>query len=299
MVVIEREGDRTVITSRPAASLLYRMWYSVIDLYSRVRELYRYRELVRNLVVRDLKVRYRNSILGVLWSLINPLLMMTVFTVVFTVMTPIGVDDFPVFALCGLLPWNLFSTSVVGSIRSIVDNAPLVRKVYFPREVLPISIVLANLVNFLISMPVLFAMLVVFGRSLTWWALLLPVVIAIQVVFTAGIALILATVNVFYRDTQIIMEVLMLAWFFLTPVFYPIDVLPHNYDLFGVTIDVWRWTHILNPMASLIATYRVLLYDGAPPAFDFLARTTATSFAVLVVGGLVFYRFSRVFGEEV
>jgi len=178
---------------------------------ARIVELIEYRELM---VVRDLKVRYKNSVLGILWSLLNPLLMMTVFTVVFTVMMPSNIPDFPVFVLCGLLPWNFFSASMTAATGSIVENAPLVKKVYFPREVLPLSVVLSNLVNFLIALIVLFAMIMVFRVRLTAWVLLLPLIILIQVMFTAGMAFFLSTLNVFYRDTKIIVEVLMMAWFF-------------------------------------------------------------------------------------
>lgn len=272
----------------------------------KLAELVRYRELLKNLVARDLKVRYKNSVLGFAWSLVNPLLMMLVFTVLFTFMMPQSdVHKFPVFILCAILPWNFFSSSVMGSINSIVDNAHLIKKVYFPREVLPISAVLSNLVNFLLALLVLFAMLFVFGIGLTRWALYLPLVIFIQLIFTLGLALILSTLNVFYRDTAVIMEVLLLAWFFLTPVFYPIDILPHQRPFLGLNLDVWRLTHWLNPMASLIASYRTILYGSygggppGPPALDFLFRTFLTAVAFLVIGYLFFIRYSRVFGEEV
>lgn len=267
---------------------------------ARLTELIKYRELLRNLIARDLKVRYRNSVLGVVWSLLNPLLMMLVFTVVFTVMMPNNtVQKFPVFFLCGLLPWNFFSASVMGATGSIVDNAHLIKKVYFPREVLPISLVLSNLVNFFLALVVLFVLILVFRIPITPWLLLLPVVILIQVMFTVGIALFLSTVNVFYRDTQMIVDVLLLALFFLTPIFYPIDILPHNKTLLGIQIDVWRWTRILNPMASLIAAYRDVLYWGRLVGPDFLFRTAATALAFLAGGYYVFCRYSRVFGEEV
>jgi len=265
----------------------------------RLKELIRYRELVRNLVIRDLKVRYKNSVLGFLWSLLNPLGMMVIMTIVFTIMLPNNViDRFPVFVLCALLPWNFFSSSVMTSIHSIVGNAHLIKKVYFPREVLPLSAVLANLVNFLLAMTVLFGMMFVFRTPLTVWALLLPVVVLVQLIFTLGLAFFLSTLNVFYRDTAAIMEVAMLAWFFLTPVFYPITILPHYRTIFGLPLDIQRLAYILNPMASLIASYRVILYHGAPPAFDFLARTVVTSLTVLFLGYLVFVRYSRVFAEQ-
>lgn len=265
----------------------------------RFHELVQYRELILNLVIRDLKVRYKNSVLGFLWSLVNPLLMMVIFTVVFTIMLPgSGVENFPVFVLCGILPWNFFSASVIGSTNSIVGNAHLIKKVYFPREVLPISVVFSNLVNFLLALVVLFAMISLFGIRLTPWALFLPLVILTQVVFTVGIAFVLSTLNVFYRDTQVIMEVLMLAWFFLTPVFYPITILPQSHLLLGFNLDIQRLAYILNPMASLIASYRVILYHGAPPAFDFLLRTIITSIAILLCGYLFFARHRWSFGEE-
>jgi len=266
----------------------------------RLIELYRYRELVKNLVIRDLKVRYKNSALGFLWSLFNPLAMMAVFTVVFTFMMPNdSIDNFPVFVLCALLPWNFFRDSVMGAIGCIVGNSPLIKKVYFPREVLPISVVLSNLVNFLLALTVLFAMLFVFRIRLTGWALLLPVVIFTQLLFVLGLGLALSTANVFYRDTSMIMDVVLLAWFFVTPIFWRIEILPRHRLLLGIDLDVHRLTYILNPMASLISTYRVILYNGARPAADFFLRTFLTSLLTLVVGYLIFARFSRVFAEEV
>jgi ABC-type polysaccharide/polyol phosphate export permease len=148
------------------------------------------------------------------------------------------------------------------------------------------------------ALLVLFAMIAAFGIPFTPWVLFLPVVILIQIIFTLGIGLFLATINVFYRDTQQIMDVLVLAWFFVTPIFYPIDILPRNYELLGFNLDVWRLAYILNPMASLIATYRVILYTGAPPALDFLLRTALTAGVTLVVGWLVFNRYSWRFAEE-
>jgi ABC-type polysaccharide/polyol phosphate export permease len=219
-------------------------------------------------------------------------------------MTPYSsVKKFPVFVLCGILPWNFFSSSVIGAIRSIIDNAPLVNKVYFPREILPISLVVANTVNFIIALPVLFILIIAFQIPLTKWALFLPVVIAVQVIFTIGFSLIMATANVFYRDTQIIMEVLMLAWFFVTPIFYSGQILPNNYEIWGLSFDVFRWVNVLNPMASIIATYRVILYGvgngGVSPEFYFFMRTLVTSLGILAIGSFIFYRYSPRFGEEV
>ncbi len=266
---------------------------------ARLVELFKYRELLYNLVVRDLKVRYRNSVLGVAWSLLNPLFMALVFTVVFTVMQPSNIERFPVFVLCALLPWNFFLSSVTGATGSIVNNAHLVKKVYFPREVLPLSVVLSNLVHFLIALIVLFGMLALFRVRLTLWILYLPLLILIQIAFSSGVALLLSTVNVFYRDTEHIIGVLMLALFFVTPVFWDHTILPEKAVLLGVAWPVQRLTFILNPMASLISAYRDILYFGRKIDISFLSRTIVTASIFLVIGYWVFVRHSKVFGEEV
>lgn len=265
----------------------------------RIVELYHYRELIRNLVIRDLKVRYKNSVLGILWSLLNPLLMTIVFTVVFTLLLRNNTPNYPVFFMCGYLPWSFLSDSVVGGTNSIVGNAHLIKKVYFPREVLPLADVLSGLVNFLLALVVLFGAILVFHVGLTASVLLLPVVIVAQVLFTLGLVFFLSTANVFYRDTQHIMQVVMQAWFFLTPIFYPIDIIPESATVLGMTLNLQMWVRRLNPMASLIAAYRDILLKGAVPGLDFLFRTVITCLAVFVVGYLIFCRYSKVFGEEV
>jgi lipopolysaccharide transport system permease protein len=269
------------------------------SVWAHLRELAGYRELIWNLVERELKGRYKSSALGFLWSLLNPLGMTLVFSVVFTVLMPSSIKNFPIFFLCGVLPWNYFSSALMVSINSIVANANLVKKVYFPREVLPISAVLANLVNFLLSLVVLFAALALFRIPLSPWLWLLPVVILVQTCFVLGMALLLATVNVFYRDTLMIMDVVMLAWFFLTPVVYSIDGLPRSLMAWGIPLDVRRLMYIVNPMASLIATYRDLLYSGYRTDLDFFLRSGITAIAILVIGYAVFVRFSHRFGEEI
>ena len=283
-----------------AAPKDYSSYRRKISLTSHLRELVQYRELVLNLTIRELKARYKSSALGFLWSLLNPLGMMLVFTFVFTVMWPNNqMEKYPLFLLCGLLPWNFFGAGVMASINSIVGNANLVKKVYFPREALPISTVFANLVNFLLGLVVLFAVLFIFRARFSPWLWLLPFVILIQTCFILGIGLILSTLNVYYRDTIMIMDTVMLAWFFLTPVVYPITSLPDSYTVFGITLNVHRLVYILNPMASLIAAYRDLLYWGYRTDLDFLLRTAVTSLAILAFGYWFFVHFSGRFGEEV
>ena len=267
-------------------------------MFRRFAELYHYRELIRNLVARDLKVRYKNSVLGILWSLLNPLMMTLVFTIVFGLMIPNNIENFPVFFMCGFLSWSFFNSSVMGATSSIVSNATLIKKVYFPREILPLSQVLADLVNFLLALLVLFAMMAAFGFPFTLALLMLPLTILVQVMFTLGIAFILAAANVFYRDTQHIMQIVLQAWFFLTPIFYPITVLPKSQVILGMTVDIQLWSRRLNPMASLVASYQDILYHGVPTGLDFFLRTTVECLIILFLGYLFFCRLSPRFGEE-
>jgi ABC-type polysaccharide/polyol phosphate export permease len=270
------------------------------SIWQHLRELYAYRGLTYNLVLRELRARYKNSIFGFLWSLLNPLGMMLVFTFVFTVMMPnSAIPNFPIFFLCGYLPWQYFSGGVMGGAHSIVANSNLVKKVYFPRDVLPISTVMAALVNFLLALVVLFGALIITKTRLSPYIWMLPVVILIQTMFTLGIAFIVAALNVFYRDTVMILEIVLQAWFFLTPIFYPIEVLPRSYEFLGMTVNVHRMMYILNPMASIVAAYRALLYWGYRTDLDFLMRTAVTTVLVLAVGYWFFLRLSPRFAEEV
>lgn len=264
----------------------------------RIGQLIAYRDLVRNLVLRDLRVRYKNSVLGFFWSLLNPLLMMAILTVVFTVMVRIAdVQRFPLFILTGLLPWNFLTVSLIVSTRSIVDNASLIKKVYFPRETLPLATVLSELVHFFLALVVLFALLPLFGVSFTPWMLLLPLLMLIQSVFIVGLALFLSTLNVFFRDTQTIMGVATNAWFFLTPIIYPLSTLPQDFRVGTLTLNVQGLVMTLNPMASLVTCYRRVILEGAPPAFDLWSRTLIVAVLSLLVGHFVFNRYSRLFGE--
>ena len=289
------------LTPHLAPALKSRPGAHVLTLPRRLWILAGYYELIYFLVVRELKARYKSSVLGFFWSLLNPLAMMIVFTLVFGVLLPNNaIDKYPIFLLCGLLPWNFFSASVMSSTNTIVANANLITKAYFPREVLPIASVLANLVNFLLAFLVLFAALIIFDANFSswlWWVL--PLVILIQTAFSLGIAFLLSTVNVFYRDTIMVIDVVMLAWFFLTPVFYTIELIPATVQVLGVELDARRLLYIFNPMASLINMYRDLLYWGYRTDFDFFFRTAMTSLIVLLIGYWVCTKYSGRFGEDV
>ncbi len=263
---------------------------------SNLQLVFRYRELVRNLTLRDLKVRYRNSLFGFLWAWGNPLMMTLVFTIVFQVVAPNAIVNYPLFILIGWLAWNFTTSGISDGIGSIVSNANLVKKIWFPRIVLPASAVLANSLNFLLALPLVVA-LVLYYRIEIQPALLLylPVIFISQLALVMGISFLLSAANVYYRDTGVITGVVLTAWFFLTPVFYAVPQLTESYS---------RLVYYLNPMASIIEAYRNIFYGStaggppAPPDLGFLLRTLVTSFAILIVGYLSFTQLSKKFGEE-
>ena len=251
-------------------------------------EIYRFRYFLRNMVVRDLKVRYKGSALGFLWSLMNPLLMMLVLSLVFSVAFKISMPHYPIFLLCGLLPWNFFAVSVSNATGSVVGQAGLLKKVAFPREILPLASILANLVHFGIGLLILFIFLIAFKIPLGLPALALPLVILLQVVFVLGFSLILSALNVFYRDVQQVLEVLLLIWFYLTPVFYSLSMIPGRFHRF----------YLLNPMASLVTMYRALLFENGWPSAKVIFAAAAISLLALLVGHFVFRRYQYRFAEE-
>lgn len=253
-------------------------------------ELVRYRSLVTNLVAKDLKVRYKSSVLGFFWSLLNPLLMMLVFTFVFTqLLSDVTIEHFPVFVLIGLLSWNWTAASVTEGTTALVDNASLINKVYFPRMLLPISVVASNMANYLLAFPVIFLAMAVTGMAFTPWLLYLPVIVFVQATFLVGLVLILSAIHIYFRDTTVLVSVGLTAWFFMTPIFYRVE---------DVQPDLVSWWYWLNPMASIIAELHTILYHGGVPDPLFMARTFATSLVLLVFGYFLFTRVSRHLGEH-
>ncbi|RRR72205.1 MAG: ABC transporter permease [Candidatus Viridilinea halotolerans] len=277
------------------------------DVTRKIGEIWAYRELIRNLILRDLRTRYKGSALGYLWTQLAPLGMMLVYVTVFSFLLPSGIAMFPVFIIVALLPWNFTAEAIMGGTRSIIDNAALIKKVYFPREVLPIVTVGSSLVNFILSLPMMFLViafvqLTTIGRlNLSWTVAYLPVLMIIQMVMLSGFALLLGAGAVFFRDLVHLIGIIMNIWFFMTPIIYPLGVFGD-----GLAVRVVRW---LNPMASLIEFYREILYGSAVPvgmiptpavpALSSVLRVSVTAGLILVVGYWVFQRVARRFGEEI
>jgi ABC-type polysaccharide/polyol phosphate export permease len=278
-------------------------------------ELWRARELLFQLVRKELKVRYRNSSLGFLWSMLTPALMTVVFSIVFGFVVPIPVDDFPAFFIAGYLLWQFFQNSCQGAIHSIVGNGDLVKKVYFPREVLPLSHVLSQLAHLLLALLVISPFLIVtrgWGVVVHLPATLLA--IALLTVFTSGVAMLLAGVNVVFRDLQELFVVLYLVWFYATPVLYPLALVEAT--LAGGSLS-WVGTVLrINPMTWFVEAFRTPLYgevtvaagDATRPVESMLPTWTAPgtvgvmvvwAAVTFLVGYVVFLRRARTFAKEV
>ena len=251
--------------------------------------LYRYRELLYFLTWRDVIVRYKQAAVGVAWAVLQPLLTMVVFTVIFGRFAKMPSDNlpYPIFAFTALLPWNYFAQAIGRSGTSLVSNANLVSKVYFPRLVIPISGAIAPLVDFVISFVILLGMMVWYGIAPTWGVLALPLFTLLAVVTAVAVSLYLAALNVKYRDVGHAIPFLVQFWMYASPVVYSVSIIPEK----------WRLLYSLNPMVGVIEGFRWALLGKEQPDFAVMAMSTIVV-AILLVGGLVYFkRTERVFAD--
>ena len=251
--------------------------------------LYRYRELLYFLTWRDVIVRYKQAAVGVAWAVLQPLLTMVVFTVIFGRFAKMPSDNlpYPIFAFTALLPWNYFAQAIARSGTSLVSNANLVSKVYFPRLVIPISGAIAPLVDFVISFVILLGMMAWYRIAPTWGALALPLFTLLAVVTAVAVSLYLAALNVKYRDVGHAIPFLVQFWMYASPVVYSVSIIPEK----------WRLLYSLNPMVGVIEGFRWALLGKEQPDFAVMAMSTIVV-AILLVGGLVYFkRTERVFAD--
>ena len=260
-----------------------------------LRNLLKYRGLVQSLVVRDLKARYRGSVLGFFWSFINPLLLLLIYSFVFTVVLPgthpKEIEPYALFMFCGILPWTWFSSSLLESSSVLISGGNLIKKVLFPAEVLPIVTVLANMVHFLLGLPILAAFLVYYRAPLNAADLLwFPLVVATQLLLTVGLALIVSSLTVHFRDLKDVLANLLTFWFFATPIIYPMTMAPGKA----------RTLLNLNPFTHLAVSYQELLfYDGPFGHWRWLLALLAGSIVLFLFGYFLFDRLRDSFAEEV
>lgn len=273
-----------------------------------LKELASARELLANLTLRDIRGQYRRTILGRLWSLASPLASMLVYTFVFYFIfrsnpdpgDPSGIDVFALWLLCGLLPWTFFSGAVTSSMGSIVGNAGLITKVYFPRVVLPISTVLTSGYNWLFEMGVLAIALLIVGSALLPWLPLVIVFMVLLAMFAIGIGLMLAVANIFFRDTQHLVGIVMQIWMYLTPIIYPVSLVANASQkvggLFGTNITVLD-IYELNPLIHYVTAFRNLMYDNRFPDLGDTLACLAWSLVALTLGMIVFARHEKKLAE--
>jgi lipopolysaccharide transport system permease protein len=256
-----------------------------------LRTLVRYRLLIQSLVGRELKARYRGSVLGFFWSFVNPLLLLLTYGLVFTYMLPVprsaALEPYFLFLFCGILPWTWLQASLMESSTVLITGGNLIKKVLFPAEVLPVVTVVANLVHFLFGLPILLAFLLWKGR-LGWSALLLPVPMLIQLVFTLGLALFVSALTVHFRDIQNILSHVLHLWFFATPVLYA-------YPDSGPLHTLLRW----NPMTHVIVAYQELLFFGGLHHYRGLALAGLAAVLAFAAGAFLFERLRDTLAEEV
>jgi ABC-type polysaccharide/polyol phosphate export permease len=253
-------------------------------------QLLRYRTLVKNLVLKDLKLKYRSSVLGVAWSLLNPLLTLLVYTFAFHTVLRVQMPGYAAFLMVSLLPWNFFSGSLNGSTSSVVANAHLIRKVYFPRETLPVATVLFGFAQLLLALVVLLpATLALSGLAPRWTIVLSLPLLALHVTFTIGLALALSALSAFFRDIMHLTEVLLLLLFWLTPVVYPVSMAPLRLQPFLK----------VNPLAAFAIAYQDLLFWGRVPEPLVLAAVVVSPPLALLAGLLIFRRLSPGLAERV
>lgn len=254
-----------------------------------IKELYQYREFLKTNVKKDIRGKYKGSFLGVLWSFINPLLMTLVYAIVFPFILKSGPEHYTTFIVIAILPWNWFTTVISQGTFCIVGNADIIKKVYFPREILPLSSATSGLVNYIISVPIILIFLLVSGIGFSWNILWLPLIALTQYLLTIGIILITSAINVYIRDAEYIINFFITMLFYATPVLYVTTLFPEKY----------RWILYLNPMTTIINSYRDIFYYQRIPDMQFLLPVLLSSLLLVLLGMIVFRKLKRGFAEEV
>ena len=255
--------------------------------------LWQRRELLWSMTGRNIRSQYKQSILGYAWIFVNPLMQMLVLTFVFSTILRVGreviIYPFPLFLFVALLPWMFFTNAISGGTDSVVASASLVTKVYFPRELLVMATVFSKVVDLLFGLLILFGLMVFYNESPSWTVVWVPVIFAIQLLFTIGLALPLAALNLFFHDVRYLVGVVLLVWFYITPVIYPVEMVPQSYK---IVFD-------LNPLALTLNAYRRVLLDGTSPGWDRLLLGIAASFLAFLLGYYLFKRMEAGFADRI
>lgn len=255
----------------------------------RVKEIYNYREMIYSLIKRELRGKYKASVLGFLWTFLNPLFQLLIYTIVFSVIMRSGIEKFYIFLFVGLVPWTFFSTCLSSGAACVVNQENLIKKIYFPRIIMPISFATSAFINMLLTFIVIFGMLFFTGYGVNLVALCyLPLIMVIEYIMALGICLLSSAITVFFRDMEYILGIVSMAWMYLSPILYTVDMVPEKYQtLFN-----------MNPMAPVIIAYQQILYYQQIPKMETLIQAIGVGVVVLVIGYVVFERLQRKFVEE-
>lgn len=254
-----------------------------------LKELYNYRQMIFSLVRKDLRGRYKGSVLGFLWTFINPLLQLVVYTIVFSFILKTNIERYYLYLFVALIPWIFFSASITGGASSVVAQKDLIKKIYFPRQVIPIAYVTSCFVNMLLSFIVIFAVIIFSGVGVNPLALLcLPVIMLVEYILALGMAMLSSAITVYFRDLEHILGIISMAWMYMTPIMYDKAIVPEK------LLPVFN----LNPMTHVIECYRAVLYDKKIPELESLLSSCLLGVLFLVVGYLVFQKLQKHFAEE-
>ncbi len=258
---------------------------------TRIKEILGYKDMVRSMVKRELRGRYQKSVLGFLWSFISPLCQIAVFTVVFTFVFPSNIENYYIYLMAGMIPWQFFQDSISQGASSVIQNSDMTKKIYFPREVLPISCVTAKFVNLLLSMIVVFGFILFSKVGFSWHLIILPYALLVEYLIALGFALIFACITVYLRDMEYVVNVILMAWIWATPIMYA----PES------VVDRFPWLETvlrINPMASSVYLYRDVLYYHKLPTRVDVILPLAWGLVLLLVGEFIFMRLEGNFAEE-
>ena len=252
------------------------------------KSLYDYRELLKTSVKKDIGGKYKHSFLGVLWSFVNPLLQIIVYAIIFPLIMRSNIEYYVVFMVCGLIPWNYFSTVINRASFTMIENGNILKKVYFPREILPLSVVTSETITFLISSIIIVCFVLGYGLGITINIVFYPILLFVQFVLLLGISLFVSSITVYFRDLQHFIGVLLQLFFYATPIVYSVESIPENF----------QWILKYNPMTYIIEGYRDIFYYQTMPEIGTLLIVLVIGILLCVTGYIVFNKLQKKFAEE-
>lgn len=252
------------------------------------KNIYNYRELLKTNIKKEVRGKYKNSVLGVFWSFLNPLLQILVYTIVFQVILKNPKENYVVFLCAGLIPWTFFSTAISRSAFTIIENGNIIKKVYFPREILPISVVTSETINFMISTVIILGIVLMNGIGFNIYMLCYPIILIAQYLLTLGISFVLAGITVYFRDLQHLIGIALQLLFYATPIVYAADGIPANLS----------WILNLNPMTYIINGYRDIFYNQTMPDIGGLCLFIVIAIVGCAIGYFIFNKLQKGFAEE-